>query len=156
MKFFVFDSFEGLPEPLGLDADRFKRYRKADYACDLDRFRVNVSTRGVDMSRVTCVPGWYRETLNQKLKEELRIEKAAVVLVDCDLYESTVSVLDFVSDYIHDGTVLIFDDWFSYKGRLDRGEARAFNEWLGNNPRLRANEYHRVDRTIMSFIMQVE
>jgi len=155
MLFFVFDSFEGLPEPTGLDADEFRRYSKGDYACNLDRYRQNIRNRGVDLDRVICIPGWYADTLNEELKRKLPIKKASVVWIDCDLYESTVPVLEFITDYIQDGTVLIFDDWFSYKGRLDRGEARAFKEWLARNPSIQATEYHKVDRTMMSFIMQV-
>jgi hypothetical protein len=156
MLFFVFDSFEGLPEPAGLDADEFRRYNKGDYACNLDSFRQNVRKRGVDLDRLTCISGWYAETLNEGLKRELPIRKAAVVWIDCDLYESTVPVLEFITDYIQDGTVLIFDDWFSYKGRPDRGEAKAFREWLAKNPAIQATEYHRSDRTMMSFIMRVD
>lgn len=121
MHFFVFDSFEGLPEPKGIDAGDCLRYHKGEYACTLDRFRENVSRSGVDLSRVTCVPGWYRERLTDGLKRTLPLKKTSVVLVDCDLFESTVPVLTFITPYIQDGTVMIFDDWFSFKGRLDRG-----------------------------------
>jgi O-methyltransferase len=155
MPFFVFDSFEGLPEPTGLDADESHRYNKGDFACNLDRYRKNVRSRGVDLARVTCIPGWYSETLNDELKQTLPIKKAAVVWIDCDLYESTVPVLEFITHFIQDGTVVIFDDWFSFKGRLDRGEARAFKEWLAKNRSIHATQYHAVGRTMMSFIMQV-
>jgi O-methyltransferase len=155
MPFFVFDSFEGLPEPAGLDAGESLRYNKGDFACNLDRYRQNVSSRGVDLARVTCVPGWYSETLNEELKQTLLIKRAAVVWIDCDLYESTVPVLEFITHFIQDGTVVIFDDWFSFKGRLDRGEARAFKEWLAKNSSIQATQYHMVGRTMMSFIMQV-
>jgi len=156
MKFFVFDSFEGLPEPTGVDADRFRRYQKGDYACDMETYKRNVRLQGVDLECLTLVPGWYNESLTPELKKKLPIQRAAVILIDCDLYESTVPVMDFIADYIQDGTVLIFDDWFSYKGRTDRGEARAFKEWLARNPSFTANEYHKTDRTVMSFIMQVD
>lgn len=156
MRFFVFDSFEGLPQPAGIDAGRFQRYNRGQYACNLELYKKNIHKQGVDLDRVTCIPGWYNETLNEELKQRLPIEKAAVVLVDCDLYESTVPALDFIADYIQNGTVIIFDDWFSYKGRLDRGEARAFKEWLVKNPSIQAEEYHKVGRTMTSFIMQVD
>jgi hypothetical protein len=155
MQFFVFDSFEGLPEPTGIDGGEFRRYNKGDYACNLDRYKVNVRRGGVDLNRVTCIPGWYSESLTDELKRKLPIGKAAIVLIDCDLYESTVPVLDFLTDYVQSGTVLIFDDWFSYKGRLDCGEAKAFREWLAKNPTIQAAEYHKAGRTMISFIIQV-
>lgn len=155
MRFFIFDSFEGLPTPTGIDADESQRYERGDFACDLDRYKRNVERRGVDLRKVRCIAGWYDETLTPALKQELGIQKASIILIDCDLYESTVPVLNFVTDYIQTGTILIFDDWYSYKGRLDRGEPKAFSEWLGRNPHIQANEYHRCGRTMMSFILQV-
>lgn len=155
MKFFVFDSFEGLPAPQGLDAGDFRRYEQGEFACDLDQYKINVRNGGVDLSRVTLTPGWYDKSLNDDLKRRLPIAKASLVLIDCDLYESTVPVLNFITDYIQDGTVLLFDDWFSYKGRLDQGEARAFTEWLTRNPSIQATPYHMIGRTMMSFIMRV-
>jgi hypothetical protein len=147
MKFFAFDSFEGLPEPTGLDADKFRRYEKGEFACNIDKYKRNIRIQGTDLKFVTIVPGWYDQSLTLEAKKNLPIQRAAVIWIDCDLYESTVPVLDFVTGYIQDGTVIIFDDWFSYKGRTDRGEARAFKEWLVRNPSFKANEYHKASRT---------
>ena len=41
------------------------------------------------------------------------------------LYESTIVVLDFVTDLLVQGSVLVFDDWFYNQGRKDRGEQKA-------------------------------
>ena len=156
MRSFIFDSFEGLPTPVGIDADESQRYETGEYACDLDRFKRNVERGGVDLRKVHCIVGWYEKTLTPALKQQLSIQKASIILIDCDFYESTVPVLNFITDYVQTGTVLIFDDWYSYKGRLDRGEAKAFAEWLKANPRIKANEYHKCGRTMMSFILQVD
>ena len=80
------------------------------------------------------------------------IKKAALIWVDCDLYESTVPVLNFITDYVQDGTIIVFDDWFSFKGNLNMGEQRAFREWLKKNPSIRATEFHRF-ATGNSFIL---
>ena len=105
------------------------------------------------MERVRVIPGWYKDTLKQETKQELDIKSAAVIYVDCDLYESTVPVLDFVTDYVIDGTVLIFDDWFCFRGNPNRGEQRAFNEWLENNPNIKVTEFHKVGWHGNSFII---
>lgn len=156
MRFHAFDSFHGLPEPSGLDADSFSPYQKGQYACDLDQYRLNLQTWDVDLHRVTITTGWYADALAESLKSQLNLKRAAVVLIDCDLYESTVPVLKFITNLIQDGTVLIFDDWFSYRGRNDRGEARAFREWLADNPHITANEYRRSGRTMTSFVIQID
>jgi hypothetical protein len=58
----------------------------------------------------------------------------ALLHVDCDLYESTRDVLNGAAPALQDGTLVLFDDWFHYRGRPDRGEARAFHEFLAAHP----------------------
>jgi len=157
MKFYGFDSFEGLPEIRGKDKNDFIHYHKGEYVYGLKKFIKKMKKEGLDFNsgRVTLIPGWYNKTLTKTTKDKLSIKKAAVVLVDCDLYESTVPVLDFITDYIQDGTILIFDDWFAFRGDPDKGEQRAFKEWLRKNPKFKAIEYYR-HQWGMSFIMMVK
>ncbi|MCG2718374.1 MAG: methyltransferase, partial [Nanoarchaeota archaeon] len=70
----------------------------------------------------------------------------------CDLYESTVLVLDFITEYIQDGTIIIFDDWFSFRGNPNRGEQKAFKEWLKKNPSIKTTEFYRFGWHGNSFI----
>ncbi len=123
MRFFAFDSFQGLPELEGID-QASRDFRKGQYAAGVETFRANVAAQGVPLDRVTCVPGWYEETCNAKTLADHRIEKAAIVYVDCDLYHSTVSVLSCLAPLLQDGTVIVFDDWFCYRGSPDLGEQR--------------------------------
>jgi hypothetical protein len=84
----------------------------------------------------------------------LPLRKAALVWIDCDFYESTVPVLEFITDYVQDGTLLIFDDWFCFRGDPERGEQRAFAEWLARNPWIRAGELLRFGWHGSSFILR--
>jgi len=152
MKFYAFDSFEGLPKIKGIDGDGLCPYSKGMYACDVNKFKKIISSKGVDLNKVTIIPGWYDEVLNEETKKKLPIRKASIIWIDCDLYESTVPVLNFITDYIQDGTILIFDDWFSFRGDPNRGEQRAFREWLKKNPSIKATEFRRFGGAI-SFIL---
>jgi O-methyltransferase len=107
----------------------------------------------VDLAKVEIVAGWYDDVLNDEAKERLPLRAASVIWVDCDLYESTVPVLAFVTDYVQDGTVLIFDDWFCFRGDPHRGEQRAFREWLEKNPEITASEFHKFGWHGNSFIL---
>jgi O-methyltransferase len=158
MRFYAFDSFRGLPavEKGSVDDDPASIFHAGQYACTKDAFRNNLVRNGVDVGRIDIIPGWYRDTLTPVLRRQLPIKKAAVVWIDCDLYESTVTVLDFITPYMQDGTILMFDDWFAFKGRPDRGQPRAFTEWLAKNPRLRGLEYHRSEWAAMAFIIHVD
>jgi hypothetical protein len=153
MRFYAFDSFEGLPKIKGIDRD-FQQFHEGDHACTIDDFKENLHERGVDLGQVKIIPGWYSETLTEKRKEKLGIESAAIVLVDCDLYNSTVPILDFVKSLLVDGTILIFDDWYLYKGKPDRGEQRAFREWLKRNSEIEIIQFQKYGWHGNSFIIQ--
>ena len=68
------------------------------------------------------------------------------------MYESTIVVLDFVTDLLVQGSILVFDDWFYNQGRKDRGEQKAFYEWAARNPQLELIEYWR-DVAAIAFIV---
>lgn len=153
IQFYAFDSFKGLPEVRGIDADENKSFHKAQYSADENRFKKNIRNKGVDLKRVSVISGFYNETLNQATKEKLPIKKASIVWIDCDLYESTVPVLNFITDYIQDGTILIFDDWFCFKGNPNKGEQKAFREWLKKNNQIYATQFHKFGWHGNSFIM---
>lgn len=140
-RFLAFDSFEGLPEPSGRQIA--EEWVKGEYSCSERQFRRNLQDAGVDLSRVTTVPGFYDKTLNADTKKRLGLSRAAIVHIDCDLYESTACVLDFATDLLGQGSVIVFDDWFYNQGRSDLGEQRAFFEWQERNPHLELVEYWR-------------
>lgn len=152
MKFYAFDSFQGLPEIKGVDAE-FKQFEKGQCSCSLEEFKENIHKMGVNLSEVTIVSGYYNEVLNESIKKKLGIRSAAVVYVDCDLYESTVPVLDFIKSYLTDGSILIFDDYFSFRGNPNRGERRAFRELLERNPEIKVTEWLKFGWHGNSFIV---
>lgn len=155
MRFYGFDSFQGLPAIRGVDAAGPCEYHEGQFAYNVAELRGRLAREGVDLARVQFIQGWYDQTLNAETKRRLPIRKAAVIWVDCDLYESTVPVLDFITDYVQDGTILCFDDWFCFKGNPQRGEQRAFTEWRARNPRIRAYEYQKFEAAGNSFILNV-
>src|SRR5262249_18311989 len=128
---------------------------KGSYACAEDNFKANIRADGVDLSKVTTVPGYYDQSLTPELKRRLNLKRASIVHVDCDLYDSTTCVLNFVTDLVAQGTILVFDDWFCYQGRPDRGEQKACKDWLARNPHIELIEYWREPPQPMSFIVNL-
>ena len=153
MRFYAFDSFEGLPEIQGVDREGFCNFKKGDFSCSKEEFLKILKKRKVDLNKVQLIPGWFDQILNDETKRSLPIKKAAVIWIDCDLYESTVPVLNFITDYIQNGTIIIFDDWFAFRGHPNRGEQLAFREWLAKNPQITASEFRRFDWNDNSFIL---
>jgi O-methyltransferase len=155
MNFYAFDSFCGLPPPSGVDTAGFEHFKGGQYPCNEQEFLENLRQYKVDLSHVTTVPGWFNEVLNENLRRSLPMRRAAIVWVDCDLYESAVPVLDFMTDYLQEGTVVIFDDWFAFRGNPARGEQRAWREWLAARPKFKPVEWHKFGWNGQSFIIQL-
>jgi len=142
MRFFAADSFEGLPKPKGLDAlDGYtSNFHENEFACTEEDFITNLKRNGVNLDRVQTVKGWFDQTLSDGKAEEYGIEKIAAAWIDCDLYESTVPVLNFILPHLIVGSVIVFDDWKCFRNLPDFGEQRACREWLADNPQLTLNE----------------
>ena len=152
MKFMAFDSFSGLPEIKGVDSE-FKQYNQGQYAYGVENFKNNILKRGVDLKKVEIIPGWFDQSLNQELAGKIKLVSAAIIWIDCDLYESTLPVLNFIKDFLRDGTIIIFDDWFCFRGHPDRGERRAFREWLEKNQEFTVSEFQKFGWHGNSFII---
>jgi len=138
----LFDSFDGLPDYSSqIDIDSYEIGGRDLWANKMrfpDEFvrelgspvDVHIKDRLGDVlsgERIQIHRGFYSETLRQPLKA-----KAALVHVDCDLYQSTVEVLQrlYEMDVFQDGCVLMFDDWNCNKASPNYGERRAFREFL--------------------------
>lgn len=145
MRFLSFDSFEGLPVPEGVDRlqDGFSSgFFGGQFAATEDEFRSNVLTAAPQLApeRLIITKGWFDQTLTRETGRNIQLNKLACIWIDCDLYESTVPVLRFITPYLSVGTVILFDEWRSFRNLPDYGEQRACREWLEANPGLTLTE----------------
>ena len=72
--------------------------------------------------------------------------------IDCDSYSPARDVLEFVEPHLVEGSLVLFDDWFCYRGRRDKGARGAFEAWLKTSG-WSAEEYFRYDWPCICFIM---
>ena len=154
MRFFAFDSFQGLPPLSGPDLET-RDFAEGKFACSAEGFLARVGENGVDLSKVVTVPGWFADTCREETLRRHHMRAAALVHVDCDLYESTKVVLKFVEPLLVDGTVLIFDDWYAFRGNPALGEQRAFHEWAPTLPHLTFTEFQKEGPWRNSFIVNI-
>ncbi|KPK35716.1 MAG: hypothetical protein AMJ65_17200 [Phycisphaerae bacterium SG8_4] len=152
-RFLAFDSFSGLP---GGEAERHADYSEGAYSCTEDVFLRNIRDAGVDLADVVTLPGFYDQTLTPESKARLGLTKASLVMIDCDLYESTVPVLAFITDLVAQGTIIIFDDWYRYKGSRQKGEQRACREWLEMNPDIELEKFWQQGPQAVAFLVHRE
>jgi predicted O-methyltransferase YrrM len=109
-----FDSFEGLRED-------WKGWENAKGTFDLKGVPPLVP------ANVTLVKGWFDQTLPPFLRQHA--EPFSFIHIDCDTYEATAAILQLAGDRFRKGTVVVFDEYFGYRGwRL--GEFKAWQEFV--------------------------
>ena len=65
--------------------------------------------------------------------EEFEVEKICAVHIDVDIYEPTVSSLNFVDKCEWDKIYMRFDDWHGHEPDYDSHERLACKEWIEKN-----------------------
>lgn len=130
MNFYAFDSFAGLPQIN--DIDRFPGWNKGGLKTTEESFDTIIEKHGLCLDRIIKVKGFYKDILTTEIQKEFLAKgpKPAIVYVDCDLYESADAVLRFIEPLLQDGSVLCFDDWNNYRANPNKGERRAFKEFV--------------------------
>ena len=146
MNFWLFDSFQGLPEVGGKDSGG--PFETSEFRCGRDQYEKNLRKYHVDFDRLKITEGFFDQSLSALQTDR----KLSIVWIDCDLYESTVPVLSWLSDKLVDGAVICFDDWYSFSAHRDKGEQRACSEWLADNPDLHLMPYREFHWAGKSFI----
>ena len=146
-----FDSFQGLPAPT---ETRYGLWRRGQFACDRGEFERLLKKKGFRAGEYELTEGFYDRTLTPELSGRLQSRgvKASVIYIDCDLYESTRQALWFMRPFLQDGTILCFDDWFTYRGRSDMGEQRALGEFQEAFPEISMRPYVLYGPVGMSFL----
>ncbi|MDD5146864.1 MAG: macrocin O-methyltransferase, partial [Candidatus Pacebacteria bacterium] len=104
-------------------------------------FAQDMLHHGLPPAKFFTVKGFYDNSLTPALKEKLLPKKAAVIYIDCDLYASTVPVLEFTKDFLQKGTIIVFDDWNCFCGDPKKGERLAFRQFREKYPHLRFEEF---------------
>jgi hypothetical protein len=151
---YAFDSFEGLPEPSGVDAlAGYEPFRAGQFGCSALELAAELRGRWVPETAYTIVAGFYEDTLRPELCEKLGLDRAALVWIDCVLYESARCVLEFVRPLLQDGTMLMFNDFYRFKGHPALGERKAFAELLAADPSVIATDYAKFGSAGQAFIV---
>jgi O-methyltransferase len=152
VRLFGFDSFEGMP-PISSREDE-GTWQPGQFKFSIYYTKEILTRRGIDWNRVVLTKGWYCDTLKPQLIQQYQIQKASVIMVDCDLYSSTCDVLRFCQPLIQGPTIIFFDDWDTNQlAQKNLGEKRAFDEFLQANPDYTVEEFGGYDDHSNGFIV---
>ena len=132
-EFIGFDSFQGFGK-INED-DRHHFYKDETFSVNVEKVLKNIK-KSAKGQRMRIIKGFFHETIKDKTTQDLNIDKARVVLIDCDLKESTRLALEFIRPSIQEGTIILFDDYIWFKGSKKKGEYSAFNDFKNKYPEI--------------------
>jgi hypothetical protein len=148
-QYYAFDSFEGLP-PTDPQEDGY--FQAGQFATSRSTFvRIVRRNTGLRLDSDHVVEGFYSTSLTKTL--QARMPKAGVVHIDVDLYSSTVEVLQFIKPLMVVGTVLLFDDWYTFPPGANKGERRALQEFCAAYPEFAVEEWKNYSTFGKSFFV---
>ena len=110
-------------------------YKDETFSVNVEKVLKNIK-KSAKGQRMRIIKGFFNETIKDKTTQDLNIDKARVVLIDCDLKESTLLALEFIRPSIQEGTIILFDDYIWFKGSKKKGEYSAFNDFKNKYPEI--------------------
>jgi hypothetical protein len=129
-RMWAFDSFQGLPAPQGTE-DEHPVWVERSMATTLEQFHAICAANGIRRDAYTAVSGFYDQTLATMSPTDAP-ENIALAYIDCDLYSSTKTVLEFLKPRMKHGMIIAFDDYFCYSVSNISGERKAMLEFFTN------------------------
>jgi O-methyltransferase len=102
----LFDSFEGLPDPTVEDGPEAKEISK--FVSAMENAEKALSLVNADMSKIRMVKGWFKDTL-----PTVEIPQIAMLNMDSDFYESEKLVIEKFYDSMVPGGFIYMDDFYA-------------------------------------------
>ena len=150
----AFDSFQGLPPAQDPRDDHPGWVPGSEVGQGgVERFHEACAAHGIPRDAYTAVEGYYADTL-PPLGSDGPPADIALAYVDCNMYSSAVTVLEFLAPRLKHGMVLAFDDWFCWTPTDVSGERHAFDELRAAHPQWHFERYKDVHRAGVSFVVE--
>jgi O-methyltransferase len=139
MRFFGFDTFKGIAGALAEEIS----YPDGSYYSNLETYWHNMQVANADPARMRPVAGNFLETFTDReaLQASLGIERCLVAHIDCDVYTAAKASLNFLTNILVQGSVLLFDEFHANNASNQLGERRALREWLEENPGIQVERW---------------
>lgn len=144
--YYLFDSFEGLPEARQIDGIKAIDWMQGNdiKCCSTEEkyaFRVMKMAK---VKKFQIEKGWFNKTLpNYNFHSAI-----SVLRLDADWYSSTAECLNYLYEEVKVGGIVIFDDYFAWDGC-----AKAVHDFLSLNQL--ADRLHTIDTSI-AYIVKSE
>jgi O-methyltransferase len=127
--YFLFDSFQGLPEAEDIDGESAKKWQSDKSSriyfdnCKAEKKYAKQSMQISGATNYFIKEGWFNDTLPTFDKNE----KIAILRLDADWYKSTKECLENLYDNVIIGGIIIIDDYCVWDGCT-----KAVHDFLSN------------------------
>jgi len=149
MKFYAFDSFQGLPTT---DANEDGIFQTGTFNTPIEEFLTKVFKKtGYRLNKENVVKGYFSDSLTPELQEKM--PQVGIVHIDVDLYSSTKDVFGFIRPLLTVGTVILFDDYYCFPPDGKKGEMRALLELLEEDKTFTVKEWKAYSTFGQSFFV---
>lgn len=129
-KYWLFDSFEGLPPAdAGKDGEtaiHWQANKDSKYYYDNCAAEIGFAKKAMNLSgpaNAEFVKGWFSETVDKS-----EVKDIAVLRLDGDWYESTMTCLKALYPKVVTGGIIILDDYYFWEGC-----SRALHDYFSQN-----------------------
>ena len=115
-KYFLYDSFEGLPEAKEIDGTSAKEWQnnsEGEHYYDNCKAEINFANEAMTKSSVDfeLIKGWFENTVPYH-----KHEKISILRLDADWYDSTIICLKHLFPKVVSGGIIIIDDYYVWEG----------------------------------------
>lgn len=130
--YYLFDSFEGLPQVKEIDGIKAKEWqndtkgRNYHNNCKAEIEFAQNSMQLANIDNYHIIKGWFENTLHQ-LDDKLSIH---ILRLDADWYDSTMTCLTYLFPKVCENGIIIIDDYYTWDGC-----SRAIHDYLSMHKR---------------------
>jgi O-methyltransferase len=146
------DPFAGIPKTED-PGDDPPTWIPTTVSVGVDDFHSVLATRGVPRDAYTTVEGDFAESL-PRLGSHGEPRDIALAYIACDLYSSTVRVLEFLKPRLKHGMILAFDNYYCWADSDVSGERAALEKFAAEHPEWNFHRYLAIDWDGVAFVVE--
>jgi hypothetical protein len=99
IKFYGFDSFEGLPEIRGIDKDW--KFKKGQYSCSIETVKYHLTKRGVSWNKIFLIKGFFSNILFDQKNCQLLLSKKLESSLWIAIFMIQLKMYYYLSNHIY-------------------------------------------------------
>lgn len=147
--FYGFDSFDDGFKYFD-EKDKHPFFKEGDFKSSYNK----VEKRLKKFKNVHLIKGYFEETVDSVDPQKIcGDDKCSIIFIDCDLMGPALVALNFIAPLLQQGSVIILDDYWAYKGDPSKGTCGALASFLEAHPHIQVREYYNYGHGGKSFMV---